>query len=98
VADIFQRRNERSVFMTIDIEGIFLNCHFFTEEEIEFDLDPGEVNGEEKLEQLFKFMQLIGALLQKEVILTPENMQEIAIFSYKPGTGKIEFMPFGGWQ
>lgn len=90
-AEIFHKRNQSGVLMSVQVDGITLNCHFFTEEEIEFDIDPREVNSEERLKELFGFMRRIGQLLQKEVILTPENGREAAIFRYMPETDKMKY-------
>lgn len=90
VAEIFQKSSEMSVLMSVELNGIILNCHFFTDEEIEFDIDPREIDSEEKLHQLFKFMRRLGQMFQKEVILTPENAQELIIFRYEPETDKIQ--------
>jgi hypothetical protein len=79
--------------MSIEVDGILINCHFFTEQEIEFDIDPREITSEEKLSKVFEFMQRIGRLLQKEVIMTPENCQREIVFRYVPETNKIEYIP-----
>jgi len=93
VAEIFRKRNETSILLTIEVDGIFINCHFFTEDEIEFDIDPREIKNEEKLNQLFEFMKKTGGLLEKEVRLTPENYQEGIIFKYVAETNRIEYIP-----
>src|SRR5438094_9223626 len=46
VEDIFKKRHEASFLLSIDAESILLNCHFFAEEEVEFDLDPRELDAE----------------------------------------------------
>jgi hypothetical protein len=93
VAEIFHKRNETGVLLTIEVDGLFINCHFFTEDEIEFDLDPREISSEEKLSHLFLFMKKTGGHLQKEVRLTPENHQEGVIFKYVAETNRIEYIP-----
>ena len=93
VADIFHLREEKNVLMAIELDGIQINCHFFTEDEIEFDIDPREISTEEKATRLFEFMQIIGKTLQKEVILTPENLQGEVIFKYVPETDDIVYFP-----
>lgn len=77
--------------LSIHIEGLRLNCHFFLTENIEFDLLPNEVETEEKAEAIFQFMAMVGRLLGKEVILTPENGQEYVIVGYDPKANKMNY-------
>ena len=81
--------------LSLHVSGVRVNCHFFTPEEIEFDLDPAEVNDPANLDGLFAFMKGLATAVGKEVVLTPENMREIAIFRCRPGADQIEHVPFG---
>jgi hypothetical protein len=71
---------------------------FFTVEEIEFDIDPREVKGQQELNALFGFMRCLAQATDKEVVLTAENMREIVIFRASPGNAAIEYHAFGGWH
>ncbi len=42
--------------LSIDVSEVLINCHFFTPDEIEFDLDPREIVDPSKLEAVFAFM------------------------------------------
>ena len=84
--------------LTIDVSGVLVNCHFFSQEEIELDLDPAEVDGPSKLDAIFCLMRGLANALGKEVLLTPENMREIAIFRCGPQTAVVEHTPFGGFS
>lgn len=70
-----------------------LNCHFFSEEEIEFDLDPRDVVGLDEAKQLAEFMTRMGRITSKEVRLTPENEVGSAIARYEPVTDELVWMP-----
>jgi len=48
VKGIFEAWKDRGPLLCIDVGGVTLSCHFFTQQEIEFDLDPREVTGEQK--------------------------------------------------
>ena len=74
----------------IFIGNIQLNAHFFTENEIENDIDPREFRSIEDHEKLIKFMADISNLLGKEVILTPENEQNTPLI--KLCKEKAEYM------
>lgn len=64
----------------IFIDKIQINAHFFDDSEIENDIDPKEFIAIEDHEKLIKFMSEVSILLEKEIILTPENEHEIVLF------------------
>jgi hypothetical protein len=68
-----------------------LNCHFFTDEEIEFDLNPREIH-EELLPSLLDFLRVLGEATKKQVILTLENAHEAAIMRFDPITADVEYV------
>lgn len=65
-----------------------------TETETEFDIDPLEVSDGPKLAAVFDFMYGLADVLRKEVLLTPENEWESAIFRCHPNADWIEYRPF----
>jgi hypothetical protein len=77
--------------LSLRVGDVELCCHFFIEEEIEFDFWPNGMT-EDKLGALLSFMCDLGALTGKTVILTPENYQARPIFRYDPGLGIVEFV------
>lgn len=83
-AEIFATWEHAVPLLRIQTDGPVLNCHFFTEEEIEFDLDPREVPTEREAEKLFQFIQALGKALGKAVRMTPENLQEKVLLEYDP--------------
>lgn len=84
--------------LAVRFAGVQANCHFFTSEEIEFDIDPREVKGQEQLGALFGFMRCLAETVGKEAILTAENYPEIIIFRVRPGQSAVEHRAFGGWH
>lgn len=86
---IFEQRNERAAFLTIDVESVIIYCHFFRRKEIEFNIDPSQVESDQKEEGVTNFMRALGRLLNKEVILTPENRQETSLLTYLPEQDEI---------
>jgi hypothetical protein len=85
-----QKKNLLSL-LTIDVNGVTLNCHFFDQNEIEFDFDPREVKDEQNALAIFEFMSQIGAELEKDVFLTEEDAAEDAWFIYDAASGEIIF-------
>lgn len=72
--------NDELTLLSLDISGVLLNCHFFTQTQIEFDLDPAEVRSADQLVKLFEFMQAVAGTLGKDVLMTPENEEQYPIF------------------
>jgi hypothetical protein len=95
VADVFGIRSDVGLSLSVEAEGILLNCHFFTEEEVEFDLDPREMDSEERLQALFRFKRRIGEAAGRQVIMTPENAAHHPVFVFSPESGEIRHTPFG---
>jgi hypothetical protein len=85
--------------LSVDAGGVALNCHFFNESEIEFDFDPRQVTGQDQLNAVLSFMQLISRACDKEAVLTPENARDATIFRVRPRTLRVEYVrcarPFG---
>ena len=73
----------------IDLGGVEACCHFFAEDEIELDIDPREVNSPGSEEKVLNFMALLGAALDRDVILTEENRREDVWFRYSPRDGVV---------
>lgn len=84
--------------LSVDLHGPIANTHFFTETEIEFDLDPGEVGSQRELDSVLQFMHLLADATERETILTPENQRDIAIFRVRPDDVRVEYTPFGGYE
>lgn len=71
------------------IDKIQINAHFFDDTEIENDIDPREFNSIEDHNKLIQYMSDISNLLDKEIILTPENEHETILF--KVNKEEIEY-------
>jgi hypothetical protein len=97
-ADAFPSPDECDRRLSVWFAGVLANCHFFTTEEIEFDIDPREVKGQQELNALFGFMRCLAQATDKDVVLTAENMPEIVIFRVSPRKAAIDYQPFGGWH
>ena len=85
VATIFAM--DYTTLLQIDEGHLALHCHFFIGNGIEFDLDPRDFQGENACQQiarLLDFIRTIGLLLNKTVLLTPENSPEFVFFSFDP--------------
>lgn len=88
VADFFDLGRREGVILRIDPDHLGINCHFFMPQEIEFDLDPKDFQQEQHVSRLLDFIHVIGRLLNKAVVLTPENRAEFPLFSFDPETNE----------
>jgi hypothetical protein len=59
--------------VSININNVYINCHFFSIEQIEFDIDPREVNSVLEVDIILSFMTTLSSKLKKEIILTGES-------------------------
>lgn len=84
VAEVFEQREMSSFFLTLSVGGVGLKCHFFDDEEIEFDLDPREIRGPAQLKAVSDFMALLADLTGKTAILTHENVKSAVILAVAP--------------
>ena len=85
--------------LSVQTAGIVLNCHFFNVTELEFDLDPREVNGPEEFNALITFMHLLADVCGKPAVLTEENWPAAPILRTRPSSAEVEYFPFAdGWQ
>lgn len=84
VAEMFAGPNDDRGTLKVDLHGIQINSHFFVDYEIEFDVDPREVQDDAALAHLIRFMDGIARRLDKPIILTPENFQERPIITVSP--------------
>ena len=66
--------------VTINLRHIKANCYFFLAEQIEFDIDPKEVNSLSDFELIESFMTSISEVLHEQVTLTQENTPEFPLF------------------
>jgi len=66
---------------TIKLGSIIIKCHFFTDQEIENDIDPREIDTIEDHQRLMSYLIDISKALNKMVILTAENEQETVYIS-----------------
>jgi len=96
--EAFPADGDADRLLSVKLAGVLANCHFFACEEIEFDIDPREVQGQRQLDALLAFMRLLSDATGKDAVLTPENCREIVVFRSRPNHSTIEYHEFGGWR
>src|SRR4051794_4079137 len=60
VEDIFSAGRQHGALLCTKVGGVLVNCHFFVESEIEFDLDPREITSATQIEAIVRFMTRLG--------------------------------------
>ncbi len=89
----FADREAFATCLSVGFGGVIANTFFFTPLEIEFDIDPREITGQDKLDALIGFMSWLAARIGKEAVLTPENCPESIIFRVRAGEPPIYNTP-----
>ncbi len=93
VEDVFRQGALHSLNASFSYGKQRINCHFFAIEEIEFDLDPRDIDGAVEAESLATFLTALGRATLKQVLLTAENEPDTIIARYDPTSGNIIWTP-----
>ena len=66
-------------------KGIQLNCHFFTEDEIEMDTDPKEIGNKQNFDSFVSFLRWLSQELGMCIHFTHENSpgEEIMVIEHE---------------
>ncbi len=96
VREVFSTGAEGGALWSVSVAGLTLNCHFFDEAEIEFDLDPREIVGQEQLDGVVGFMRTLASATNRPALMTPENMHGAPIIRVSPA-GDAVYLPSGGF-
>ncbi len=98
VEAIFQRRDDAPTCLSITVDSIELRSYFFSPDDIDFDLDPRQVNNVESVQRLFQLLRRLSDVLGRDVVLTPEGGRTITadgslymtLFRIAPGQNNVE--------
>jgi hypothetical protein len=93
---VFKQPRESSFCLAVFVGKIQLNCFFFDDSEIEFDLDPREIVGQDEFNAVITFMAKIAATTNKFTLMTPENMHETAFIRVAP-SGIVQYISTDGF-
>jgi hypothetical protein len=89
VAVIMARSPTVSSLWRIDIGGRVIVNTYFAPDEMEFDVDPREVRGQEEFALVCDFVRSIGALAGGRVEVSAEGSSGPLVTSFDPATGEI---------
>lgn len=72
---------------TIHLNGIIVKCHFFLEDQMEFDINPTQIYSETELKKITDFMTAISSRLSKQIKLCGENDPEFPLIKIDVNNG-----------
>jgi hypothetical protein len=75
---------------TVYLDHIQINVHFFVGEEIENDISPKEIHSIDDHNRLINYMTRLSKVLDKVVVLTPENQANFVLISVDKDVVKIK--------
>lgn len=86
VRDLIHR--DESALLSVDVAGAIFNCHFFCEEEIEFDLWPTEVT-RQNFGDVLRFVRAVAEAGSRNAYFAHEGGPPGSIFGYRRGAGRF---------
>jgi hypothetical protein len=89
VTDIFQARQEKSIFLKIEYKQVTFHCHFFSEDEIELDVNPATIKVISGAKSVIDFMMTLSKVTNKDVSISIENDKQSPLITVK-ATGEFE--------
>ena len=83
---VFGRAASRTCLLRIEVTPLIsLNAHFFSSEEVEFDLDPRAVRDRADLDALTEFIRTVGRTLDRPVYIGIEGLpRPLEYMRYEP--------------
>ncbi|QFQ97950.1 hypothetical protein F9278_18990 [Streptomyces phaeolivaceus] len=75
---------------TQDMLAIF---RFHADEEIDFDMDLREIQGQDRLDAFCGFLRSIGRHLGKPVLMCPEGVDDSPVLGFDPTLGRVVVLP-----
>lgn len=78
---------EGSHLLSIVLDGaVDICCHFFSREQLELDISPGEVTGPLQHDQVLSFVEHLAGALGLAADITPEDTAREPTLTYSPET------------
>ncbi len=81
IDSIWKLQNTDPTLLSVQVGELLVNCHFFKSYEIEFDIDPKDINSETDFVVLLNFLSWLNKSIKSSVVLTHEGSREEVILS-----------------
>jgi hypothetical protein len=91
VEQVLAIRPSGSPMLRVKFGRTLIVFHFFSDEEIECDIDPRQMTSQTDLDSLSGFVRLLGDTTNKRVVITPENVRDEPFISYSPETRMFKY-------
>jgi len=91
VEESFVARQSANPLLYFRVGPISVCFHFFSEEEIECDVDPRDIGSQSDLDALLGFVSQLADAVRKPIIITPENSREYPFITYEPETRRFQY-------
>ncbi len=91
--DIFGLRRDKGARLEVHLSKVQINCFLFSEDEIEFDVDPRELKSDADMQSVASFMRGLGSALARPVHLTEENVHQWRWLTFDPISESWTFEP-----
>lgn len=89
--EAFAMWRQAAPLLELAVGPAIVRCRFRSVPHIELELDPAEVADPDALEALVRFMAWLGRLLERSVLLAPEDAPERPILEYVDATRRLRF-------
>ena len=71
--------------LSLILNSVSINCHFFVPEQLELDISPREILGPTEHDAVLDFIEQLSETLRLPVDVTPENSEAEPFMTYSPG-------------
>jgi hypothetical protein len=86
VVEVFALRDVDSPWLHLFLDSVQVNCHFFGELAVEFDVDPREITSPSAAAKLLVFVEGLGAALARPVDVTHDDQRHAIWLTFDPTT------------
>ena len=93
VEPIFELVGKTILWQFLPHPDVTVHGHFFAVDEIELDVDPREVVGQEQFDAVCEVVRVIGRALGKPVEVTVESAHSDVLMRYDPSTDILVHLP-----
>lgn len=92
VSEVFELSEVSTVCLKMKVQSLLINCHFFRDAEIEFDIDPEEVSSLEGFRDLAQFIEKVAVTLGRTVEVTHEGAPELCFLKFDPSADRWDVL------
>ena len=90
-AEAFRLRDSASPVLLARVGSPQIAIHFFCDSEFECDFRPSDIQCETEFHGLCRFIESLGTVAERDVLLTDENCRDRPFLIYRPGQNSFDF-------